>query len=139
MTQAVERNMGNAGGGSFAGELFRERTATKGAGADRVVVMVDGHNVPVQLSVNKVQKTGRSERDARYFLEAGGLMPGGFVETLGALLGNGMGLYAHCTARNVGHGSRLDLDALIDRRGRRARLHERPAAGLGPGVPSLRP
>jgi hypothetical protein len=83
MTQAVERNMGNAGGGSFAGELFRERTATKGAGADRVVVMVDGHNVPVQLSVNKVQKTGRSERDARYFLEAGGLMPGGFVETLG--------------------------------------------------------
>jgi hypothetical protein len=52
MTQAVERNMGNAGGGSFAGELFREGRRLKGAGADRVVVMVDGHNVPVQLSVN---------------------------------------------------------------------------------------
>jgi hypothetical protein len=39
------------------------------AGADCVVVMLEGHNVPVRLSVDKVQKTGRFERDARYFLE----------------------------------------------------------------------
>ena len=40
-----------------------------------------------------------------------------WIETLGDLKRNGMGLYAHCTAPNVGHGSRLDLDALIDRLG----------------------
>jgi hypothetical protein len=44
-------------------------------------------------------------------------MPGGFVETLGDLRENGMGLFGHCTAPNVGHGSRLDLDALIARLG----------------------
>jgi hypothetical protein len=44
-------------------------------------------------------------------------MPGGFIETLGDLRENGMGLYAHCTAPNVGHGSSLDLNALIDRLG----------------------
>lgn len=35
------------------------------------------------------------------------------VETLGDLKASGMGLYAHCTAPNAGHGSPLDLDVLI--------------------------
>ena len=35
-------------------------------------------------------------------------MPGGFIETLGDLREHGMGLYAHCMAPNVGHGSRID-------------------------------
>jgi hypothetical protein len=44
-------------------------------------------------------------------------MPSGFIQTLGDLRDNGIGLYAHCISPNVGHGSRLDLDALIDRLG----------------------
>jgi hypothetical protein len=40
-----------------------------------------------------------------------------FIETLGDLKRNGMGLYAHCAAPNVGHGSQLDLEALIGRLG----------------------
>jgi hypothetical protein len=44
-------------------------------------------------------------------------MPGGFIETLSDLKRSGMGLYAHCIAPNTGHGSPLDLDALIDRLG----------------------
>lgn len=39
------------------------------------------------------------------------------VETLGDLKTSGMGLYAHCTAPNAGHGSPLDLDELIRRLG----------------------
>lgn len=39
------------------------------------------------------------------------------VETLGDLRASGMGLYAHCTAPHAGHGSLLDLDALIRRLG----------------------
>jgi hypothetical protein len=31
--------------------------------------MLDGHGVPVRLHVDKAQKTGRSERSERYFLE----------------------------------------------------------------------
>jgi hypothetical protein len=38
-------------------------------GEDCIAVMLDGHGVPVCLSVDKVQKTGRSERSERYFLE----------------------------------------------------------------------
>jgi hypothetical protein len=48
-------------------------------GADCVVVMLDGDGVPARLSVDKVGKTGRSERDERYFSR---LVPGGFVGTL---------------------------------------------------------
>ena len=40
------------------------------AGADCVVVLLDGHTVPVCLHVDKVRKTGRSERSGRYFLES---------------------------------------------------------------------
>ena len=39
------------------------------AGSDRVVIVLDGHPVPVRLAVDKVQKAGRSERSAHYFLE----------------------------------------------------------------------
>ena len=38
-------------------------------GEDCVVVMLDGHGTPILLRAEKVQKTGRSERDSRYFLE----------------------------------------------------------------------
>ena len=39
------------------------------------------------------------------------------ISTLGDLKQRGMGLYAHCSAPNAGHGSPLDLDALIERFG----------------------
>lgn len=39
------------------------------------------------------------------------------VQTLGDLKEHGMGLYAHCSAPDAGHGSKLDLDALIERFG----------------------
>lgn len=35
------------------------------------------------------------------------------IETLGDLRDSNMGLYAHCRARNVGHGRELDLAKLI--------------------------
>jgi hypothetical protein len=38
-------------------------------GADCIVLMLDGHGTPIMLRADKAQKTGRSERDARYFLE----------------------------------------------------------------------
>lgn len=34
-----------------------------------VVVKVDGHPVPICLKTEHVGRTGRSERDGRYFLE----------------------------------------------------------------------
>jgi hypothetical protein len=39
------------------------------AGADCVVITIYGHAVPVRLHVDNVKKTGRSEREARYFLD----------------------------------------------------------------------
>lgn len=39
------------------------------------------------------------------------------IETLGDLRDRGMGLYANCSAPNAGHGSRLDIDLLIERFG----------------------
>ena len=38
-------------------------------GADCVVVMLDGHGTPILLRADKLLKTGRSEREGRYFLE----------------------------------------------------------------------
>ena len=56
-------------------EVFIRATVTipdgdERTGADCVVVMLDGDGVPARLSVDKVGKTGRSERDERYFLES---------------------------------------------------------------------
>jgi hypothetical protein len=66
-------------------------------------------------------------------------MQGGFVETLGDLRQNGMGLYAHCIAPNTGHGSPLDLDALIARLGPdHVYINDRRLASAM-GMPTLRP
>ena len=55
-------------------EVTINATVTIPDGDDRtgeycVVIMIYGHAVPVRLHVDNVKKTGRSELDARYFLD----------------------------------------------------------------------